>query len=46
VEVRGYVDLRTTFRDKEAVETIFIVVNASSSYNLLLGRPSINKLGS
>jgi len=48
VEVKGYVDLRTTFRDKEAAKTIFvryIVVNAPSSYNLLLGRPSINKLG-
>jgi len=48
VEVKGYVDLRTTFRDKEDAKTIFIryiVVNAPSSYNLLLGRPSINKLG-
>ncbi|XP_027910365.1 uncharacterized protein LOC114169424 [Vigna unguiculata] len=48
VEVKGYVDLRTTFRDKEDAKTIFIryiVVNAPSSYNLLLGRPSLNKLG-
>ena len=48
VEVKGYVDLRTTFRDKEDAKTIFIhyiVVNAPSSYNLLLGRSSINKLG-
>ncbi|XP_027932759.1 uncharacterized protein LOC114188367 [Vigna unguiculata] len=48
VEVKGYVDLRTTFREKEDAKTIFIhyiVVNAPSSYNLLLGRPSINKLG-
>ena len=33
VEVKGYVDLRTTFRDKEDAKTIFIryiVVNAPS----------------
>jgi len=47
VEVKGYVDLRTTFRDKEDAKTVFvryIVVNTPSSYNLLLGRPSLNKL--
>jgi len=34
VEVRGYVDLRTTFRDQEAAKTTvirYIVVNALSS---------------
>ena len=48
MEVKGCVDLRTTFREKEDAKTIFIcyiVVNAPSSYNMLLGRPSINKLG-
>jgi len=48
VEVRGYVDLWTTFRDKEVTKTIFvryILVNAPLSYNLLLGGPSTNKLG-
>jgi len=48
VEVRGYVDLRTTFTDDQAAKTIvirYIVVNAPSSYNLLLRRPSLNKLG-
>ena len=47
VEVRGHVDLRTTFSDKNAAKTItirYIVVNAPSAYNLLLGRPSLNKL--
>jgi len=47
VEVKGYVDLRTTFKDKEDAKTVFIryiVVNTPSSYNLLLGRPSLNKL--
>jgi len=48
VEVHGYVDLRTTFSNNQAPKTIvvrYIVVNAPSSYNLLLGRPSLNKLG-
>jgi len=40
VNVRGYVELRTTFSDENAARTItvkYIVVNASSAYNLLLG---------
>jgi len=48
VEVQGYVDLQTTFIDDQAYEMVviqYIVVNAPSSYNLLLGRPSLNKLG-
>ena len=48
VEVRGYVELRTTFSDESAATTItirYIVVNASSAYNLLLGRSSLNRLG-
>jgi len=48
VEVRGYVELRTTFSDGTLPRTInvrYIVVNASSTYNLLLGRPSLNRLG-
>jgi len=48
VEVRGYVDPRTTFSDKEAARTIvmrYVVVNTPSAYNLLLRRPSISKLG-
>jgi len=48
VEVRGHIDLRTTFSNEEAARTIvvrYIVVNIHSAYNLLLGRPSINRLG-
>jgi len=40
VEVRGYIELRTTFSDGTSAKTIdvrYIVVNASSAYNLLLG---------
>jgi len=37
-----------TFSDGTLARTInvrYIVVNASSAYNLLLGRPSLNRLG-
>jgi len=47
VEVRRYVELRTTFADENATRTItirYIVVNVPSAYNLLLGRPSLYKL--
>ena len=40
VEVQGYVKLRTTFSNKSAARMIivkYIVVNASSAHNLLLG---------
>ena len=48
IEFRGHVDLQMTFTDEHATKTImvrYIVVNAPSSYNLLLGRPSLTKLG-
>jgi len=48
VEVQGYVDLRTTFFDDTTARTIvirYVVVNTPSTYNLLLGRPSLNRLG-
>ena len=48
VEVQGYIELRTTFFYGTSARTInvrYIVVNASSTYNLLLGRPSLNRLG-
>jgi len=48
VEVRGYVDLRTTFADESATRTIivkYIFINTPFVYNLLLGRPSLNRLG-
>jgi len=47
VEVRGYVELRRTFSDGTSAQTInirYIVVDATSAYNLLLGRPYLNKL--
>jgi len=48
VDVLGHVELSTTFSDGTSARTInirYIVVNATSSYNLLLGRPSMNRLG-
>jgi len=47
VEVKGYADIRTNFSDGEAAKTIvvrYIVVKAPSSYNILLSRPSLNRL--
>ena len=47
MEVRGYLKLRTTFTDGEASRTEsirYLVVNASSAYNILLGRPTLNRL--
>ena len=48
VEVQGYIELRTTFSNGTLARTItirYIVVNASSTYNLLLRRPSLKRLG-
>ena len=47
VEVRGYLELRTTFTDGTASRTEnirYLVVNADSAYNILLGRPALNRL--
>jgi len=47
VEVRGYLELRTTFTDDRASRTEsirYLVVNADAVYNILLGRPALNRL--
>ncbi|XP_068492070.1 uncharacterized protein [Phaseolus vulgaris] len=47
VEVRGYLELRKTFTDGTASRTEsirYLVVNVNSAYNILLGRPSLNRL--
>jgi len=45
---RRYIDLHTLFREGYKTKTIvirFLVVHAHTSYNVLLGRPSLNTLG-
>ena len=47
MELRGYLELRTTFTDgfTSRIENIrYLVVNAHSAYNVLLGRPALNRL--
>jgi len=48
VSTRGYIKLHTVFREGTQTKTIpihFLIVDASTSYNILLGRPSLNTLG-
>jgi len=48
VEVRGYLELRTTFTDGTGSRTEsvrYLVLNASYAYNMLLGKPTLNRLG-
>jgi len=48
VEVRGYIELRTTFTNGAVSRTEkirYLVVNAPSAYNVLLGRPMLNRIG-
>jgi len=48
VSTRGYIDLHTVFREGTQTKTILIrfhIVDAPTSYNILLGRPSLNTLG-
>ena len=47
VEVRGYLELRTTFTDGTTSRTKsirYLVINSNSAYNILLGRPALNRL--
>ncbi|XP_068499430.1 uncharacterized protein [Phaseolus vulgaris] len=47
VEVRGHLELRITFTDGAVSRTEnirYLVVNAPSTYSILLGRPTLNRL--
>ena len=48
VGTKGYIELYTTFGLEGARKTLkirYLVINANTSYNILLGRSSLNKLG-
>ncbi|XP_027922774.1 uncharacterized protein LOC114180671 [Vigna unguiculata] len=48
VDTRGYLDLRTRIgsrRDGREVRVRFLLVEANTSYNVLLGRPCLNAFG-
>ena len=48
VSTRGYIDLHTVFHEGSQTKTIpirFLVMETPTSYNFLLGRPSLNTLG-
>ena len=48
VDARGYIDLKTTFEMgnvTKSIKTRYLVVDACTSYNALLGRSLLNKLG-
>ena len=47
MELHGHLELRTTFTEGVASRTeniMYLVVNAPSAYNVLLGRPTLNRL--
>ncbi|RDX78625.1 hypothetical protein CR513_41077, partial [Mucuna pruriens] len=47
VPIKGIVELETTFGDRSRVRTIpvlYIVVDAEASYNIIIGRPTLNRL--
>jgi len=47
VSTRGCIDLHTVFRDGARTKTLpirFLIIYAPTSYNVLLGRPSLNTL--
>jgi len=47
-KVRGHIELRTTFTDGTTSRTEnirYLIVNAPSAYNILLGRPVLNRIG-
>jgi len=48
VEMHGHIELRTTFTNDRTSRTEnirYLVINAPSAYNILLGRPALNRIG-
>ena len=47
MDTKGYIDLFTTFGDdslRKTINILYLLGNANTSYNILLGRPFINRL--
>ncbi|RDX96071.1 hypothetical protein CR513_21320, partial [Mucuna pruriens] len=47
VPIRGTVEIETTFGDRNGIRTIpviYTVVDIEASYNIIMGRPTLNKL--
>ncbi|RDX97281.1 hypothetical protein CR513_19966, partial [Mucuna pruriens] len=48
VPIKGIIELETTFEDEAGVKTILVlytVVDAEASYNIIMGRLALNRLG-
>jgi len=48
VHVRGYITLRNVFgsgKQAKAIKIRYLVINAPNFYNIVIGRPSFNRLG-
>lgn len=48
VKVKGHIVLETTYNmgsDSKMTEVNYLIIDASSTYNIILGRPIINVLG-
>lgn len=49
VQLKGYITLNTTFREKDQAKKInvqYLVIDAPSSYNIIIGRQAFNQLSS
>jgi len=49
LDMRGYIDLYTKFgegdREFKTIKVRYLIIDANTSYNVLLGRPSLTKWG-
>jgi len=49
VDTRGFIDLYTKFGEpghqRRVIKVRYLLIDANTSYNILLGRPSLNHLG-
>ncbi|RDX86547.1 hypothetical protein CR513_32110, partial [Mucuna pruriens] len=48
VTIKGVIELETTFEERMHTRTIsvlYTIVNVDASYNIIMGKPTLNKLG-